>query len=452
MNMQLKHRKLMQEKHPQEKNAAQNRRQFLGQMARRTGMAGLAAYSTLGLSSVGVSGIWVSRAQAATVNGMESRGDGRLVVLMLRGAVDGLSVVVPYTDPNYYAARSSIAIAKPGELDGALRLDAQFGLHPALNILMPYWQRGQLGFVHASGSHDLSRSHFDAQDYMESGTPGRKSTQDGWMNRLATVLAGNQTDANLRLQAVNLGPVMPRILTGPATVASLAQGNAAITRGVLDREPVAEAFARLYSGEDKLAKTVREATATRKEILNSLASDDPKADQGSLSLRGLATDTARLGQLMQRDARVRLAFVPVGGWDTHVNQGNGKGQLANRLQLLGEAIDSLVTGLGHRFQETTVVVMSEFGRTVRQNGNSGTDHGHGNVMWAFGPGVQGGKVHGVWPGLDTSALHEGRDLAVTTDFRQVMGDILVKDFRLSEKQLGIVFPNFSMGKRVGLIA
>jgi uncharacterized protein (DUF1501 family) len=431
------------------KNTHESRRQFLAKMAAAGAPMGLAALGSLG--GLGASGIWLSRVQAATVNGMESRGEGRLVVVMLRGAVDGLSVVAPYADPNYYAARSSIAIARPGELDGVLPLDAMFGLHPALSMLMPLWQRGQLGFVHASGSPDNSRSHFDAQDYMESGTPGRKSTQDGWMNRLATVVAGRQTDENLRLQAVNLGPVMPRIFAGPAAIASLAQGNAAIARGVLDREPVADAFAKLYSGEDKLAKTVREATATRKEILNSLASDDPKADLGALPLRGLATDTARLGQLMQRDARVRLAFVPVGGWDTHVNQGNGKGQLANRLQLLGEAIDALVTGLGHRFQETTVVVMSEFGRTVRQNGNNGTDHGHGNVMWALGAGVKGGKVHGTWPGLETSALHEGRDLAVTTDFRQVVCDVLAKDFRLSERQFNVVFPDFAPSKRTGLI-
>jgi uncharacterized protein (DUF1501 family) len=166
-----------------------------------------------------------------------------------------------------------------------------------------------------------------------------------------------------------------------------------------------------------------------KRNYGSLASDDPKSDQGALSLRGLAVDRARLGQLMQRDARVRLAFVPVGGWDTHVNQGSGKGQLANRLVLLGEALGALIKGLGNRFQETTIVVMSEFGRTVRQNGNNGTDHGHGIVMWAFGAGVQAGKVHSTWPGLENSALNEGRDLAVTTDFRQVISEILARDFR-----------------------
>ncbi len=419
-------------------NPNESRRQFLAHTAMRAGSLGMLA----------ASGIWTSRAVATNLSPL----DGRLVVIMLRGAVDGLSVVAPYGDPNYYASRSSIAIARPGELDGVMRLDSLFGLHPALAVLMPYWERGELGFVQASGSHDQTRSHFDAQDFMESGTPGRKSTQDGWMNRLATVVSGSQSDLALRLQAVNLGPVMPRIFVGAAPIASLAQGNAALARGVLDREPVADAFAKLYAGEDRLSKTVREASATRREIMSSLASDDPKADQGALSLRGLAVDTGRLGQLMQRDARVRLAFVPVGGWDTHVNQGAGKGQLANRLLLLGEAIDALIKGLGQRFQETTVVVMSEFGRTVRQNGNTGTDHGHGNVMWAFGSGVQGGKVHGSWPGLEAAALHEGRDLAVTSDFRQVLSEILKRDFRLTDKQLNVVFPDFRLNKTSGLIA
>jgi uncharacterized protein (DUF1501 family) len=385
--------------------------------------------------SLSASGMWASLTHAANMNGTS-----RLVVIMLRGAVDGLSVVAPYADPNYYAARPTIAIAKPGQTDGLLRLDNMFGLHPSLAMLMPYWERAQLGFIHASGSHDSTRSHFDAQDYMESGTPGKKSTQDGWLNRLAVSLNQENVEASRRLQAVNLGPVMPRIFAGSSPVASLAQGNAAVTKGVLDKAPVADAFSKLYAGNDKLSETVREATATRKEIMTSLASDDPKADQGALSLRGLAQDTARLGQLMQRDARVKLAFVPVGGWDTHVNQGNGKGQLATRLQLLGEAIDALIQNMGDRFGDTTIVVMSEFGRTVKQNGNQGTDHGHGNVMWTLGGKITGGQVAGKWPGLETSALNESRDLAITTDFREPIINILEQKFGLSDRQLASVFP------------
>ncbi len=397
--------------------------------------------SLTGLSALALSAMWVSHSNAAE---SQNSNNSRLVVLMLRGAVDGLSVVAPFAEPNYYAARPNIAIARPGDTDGLIQLDHLFGLHPALSMLAPYWARKQLAFIHASGSHDASRSHFDAQDYMESGTPGKKSTKDGWLNRLAQVMAAENVSASQRLQAVNLGPVMPRIFSGSAAVASLAQGNAAIVKGVLDRQNVAAAFSQLYSESDSLSETVREAAATRKEILSALASDDPKADIGALSLRGLAQDTARLGQLIQIDPRVRLAFVPVGGWDTHVNQGSGKGQLANRLLLLGEAIDALAKNMGDRFKDTTILVMSEFGRTLRQNGNQGTDHGHGNVMWALGgyPKLMGGQVHGTWPGLEKSDLNDGRDLAITTDFRQVICNVLEQTFQLTDKQLGSVFPEF----------
>jgi uncharacterized protein (DUF1501 family) len=402
------------------------------------------------LSIQGLSGIQVARAQTSSRNNEQQ---ARLVVIMLRGAMDGLSLLSPYGDSAYFQARSSIAIAKPGETDGSIALNNLHGLHPAFAPLMPYWESKQLAFIHASGSHDSTRSHFDAQDYMESATPGRKSTPDGWLNRLATTLIqGNQEANNQRLQAVNLGPTMPRIFTGSATVASLASGNAATAKGVLDRPNWTQAFNGLYSGDDKLSATVREATATRREIIDKLVSDDPKADVGSLSLNGLAADTARLGQLMVRDARVRLAFVPVGGWDTHVNQGNGKGQLANRFMLLAQAIDALASSLGDRLKDTNILVMSEFGRTVRQNGNNGTDHGHGNVAFVLGGGVAGGQVLGRWPGLEQSALYENRDLAITTDFRDVIAEILEQRFRLSDNQLTSVIPNMAQRQRVGLLA
>jgi uncharacterized protein (DUF1501 family) len=402
------------------------------------------------LSVQGLSGIQVARAQTSSRNNDQQ---ARLVVIMLRGAMDGLSLLSPFGDSAYFQSRSSIAIAKPGETDGSIALNNLHGLHPAFAPLMPYWESKQLAFIHASGSHDSTRSHFDAQDYMESATPGRKSTADGWLNRLATTLIqGNQEANNQRLQAVNLGPTMPRIFTGSATVASLASGNAATAKGVLDKPNWTQAFNGLYSGDDKLSATVREATATRREIIDKLVSDDPKADVGSLSLNGLAADTARLGQLMVRDARVRLAFVPVGGWDTHVNQGNGKGQLANRFMLLAQAIDALASSLGDRLKDTNILVMSEFGRTVRQNGNNGTDHGHGNVAFVLGGGVAGGQVLGRWPGLEQSALYENRDLAITTDFRDVIAEILEQRFRLGDNQLTSVIPNMAQRQRVGLLA
>jgi uncharacterized protein (DUF1501 family) len=208
----------------------------------------------------------------------------------------------------------------------------------------------------------------------------------------------------------------------------------------------------LYVGDDRLSQVVREATATRGEIMGDLASDDPKADVGALSLNGLPRDTARLGQLMARDRRIRLAFVPVGGWDTHAAQGSGKGQLTNRFALLAQSLDALATALGDRLGETTVLVMSEFGRTMKQNGTNGTDHGHGNVAFALGGGVKGGRVLGAWPGLDTPALYEGRDLAVTTDFRDIIAELLERNFKLDDRQLAHVLPGMSRRQRVGLLA
>jgi uncharacterized protein (DUF1501 family) len=395
-----------------------------------------------------VAGIRVARAQAPAAPSQP-----RIVVVLLRGAMDGLSLVVPHGERAYYAERSTIAIARPGEEGGAIRLNNLFGLNPGFAALMPYWERHQLAFIHASGSPDPTRSHFDAQDYMESATPGRKSTPDGWLNRLASVLAGpDSTPASQRLQALNLGPVMPRIFAGAAPVASLASGNAALRKGSLDHPVMATAFTDMYAGDDRVSQVVREAAVTRGEIMNEMGSDDPKGESDSLPLQGLSRDTARLGQLMARDARVRLAFVPVGGWDTHANQGGGKGQLTNRFTLLAQAVDSLAKGLGDRLNETNIVVLSEFGRTVRQNGTNGTDHGHGNVAWVLGGGVKGGRVLGQWPGLESASLYEGRDLAITTDFRDIVADLLEQRFRLGDRQLARVLPGMDSRKPVGLFS
>lgn len=397
-------------------------------------------------AAAGLGGIRIARAQTT------ARAQPRLVVVMLRGAMDGLSLLAPHGEPAYYQERPVIAIPRPGEEGGLIPLTSLFGLNPGFAAMLPYWQAKQMAFVHASGSPDATRSHFDAQDYMESATPGRKSTPDGWLNRLSSVLAGpGATPAAQRLQALNLGPTMPRIFAGDAAVASLASGGSALAKGSLDRPELASAFAQLYAGEDRLSMTVREATATRGEIMNKFASDDPQADVGALSLIGLPRDTARLGQLMARDARVRLAFVPVGGWDTHANQGGARGQLSNRFALLAQSLDALAKGLGERMSETTVLVLSEFGRTVRQNGTNGTDHGHGNVAMLMGGGVKGGQIAGRWPGLDPASRYEGRDLAVTTDFRDIIADVLEQRFKLGDTQLARVLPVMDRRTAVGIL-
>ncbi len=378
----------------------------------------------------------------------------RLVVVFLRGAVDGLNVVVPHADAGYYRARPTIALAPPGDASGVIDLDGRFGLHPALAPLLPMWQSGTLGFVHACGSNDPTRSHFDAQDYMESATPGRKSTPDGWMNRLLGTLAGDTPT-----RAISVGPVLPRIYAGPHRVASIATGAAADRPLAIERPTIAAAFGQLYDGNDKLSVAYQDSLKARRDVRSALERPDAgaqstemmAANNGAPLPNGFPADAARLARLMRNDPRVQLAFTALGGWDTHANQGAAEGQLANRLQPLGAGLAALASGLGAVFDQTMVVVVSEFGRTVRQNGNGGTDHGHGNVIWLMGGSLAGGKVLGQWPGLADDSLHEGRDLAVTTDFRDVLAALARQHLGLSDAEIAAVLPDFAAGRPLGLI-
>ena len=361
----------------------------------------------------------------------------KLIVIMLRGAVDGMNVVAPLADPNYRRLRPSIGLDLPGTEGGALDLDGYFGLHPALAPLMPLWQQKKLAFVHASGSPDPTRSHFDAQDYMESATPGRKNTQDGWMNRLLGALPGPSAPT----RALSIGPVMPRILSGPAVAINLANGAAGTRADILDRPAMGNAFDQLYAGHARFGRVYQDGRRAHKDVVEaSMNREMQAADNGAPLPNGFPDDAARLATLMRNDGRIQLAFVALGGWDTHANQGAGSGQLANRLAPLGLGLATLATRLGPLFDDTTVVVMSEFGRTARENGNGGTDHGHGNAMWVMGGGVAGGKVYGDWQGVGDSALNEGRDLPVTTDFRLVLAQVAERHLRLPDSQLAALFP------------
>lgn len=389
----------------------------------------LTLLSTSGFVLVGENG-WAARAPDGGKN------PKRLVVVFLRGAVDGLNVVIPYGESAYYAARPSIAIPRPSDNGGALKLDGQFALHPALSSMMPFWEKGTLAFVHASGSPDGSRSHFDAQDYMETGTPGLKSTPDGWLNRLLGVFPGTRSAT----EAISVGPVLPRILAGRAAATNLALGKAAIQPTALDRPEIQEAFDQLYKGSDALSVAYREGQSSRKKIMSELTQEMSQADMGAPSPVGFADQAKKLGRLISRDSTIKAAFIGLGGWDTHINQGSVAGQLPNRLKALGETLSTFAQALGPVYSDTVILVMSEFGRTVHENGNTGTDHGHGNVMWVMGGNVKGGKVYGQWPGLSGSALYEGRDLAVTTDFRQVIAAVLEAQFGLSSTQLARVIP------------
>jgi uncharacterized protein (DUF1501 family) len=361
----------------------------------------------------------------------------KLVVVMLRGAVDGLNVVAPVGDQNYLRLRPTIGLAAPGTEGGAINLDGYFGLHPALASLQPLWQEKKLAFVHASGSPDGTRSHFDAQDYMESATPGRKSTPDGWMNRLVAQLPGTSTPSRL----LGIGPVMPRILSGGAAAINLPNGAAGTKANVLDRPAIGSAFDQLYAANERFGRAYEDGKSAHKEVMEAAESREMQmADRGAPLPNGFPDDAARLATLMRNDPRIQLAFVALGGWDTHTNQGSARGQLANRLAPLGQGLAVLAQRLGPLFDDTTVIVMSEFGRTAHENGNGGTDHGHGNVMWVLGGRIDGGKVHGDWPGIADGALNEGRDLAVTTDFRSVLAQVAERHLRLGDAALAQVFP------------
>ncbi len=361
----------------------------------------------------------------------------KLIVIMLRGAVDGMNVVAPVGDPNYLQLRPTIGLSAPGADGGVLDLDGYFGLHPALAPLLPLWQQKKLAFVHASGSPDPTRSHFDAQDYMESATPGVKSTPDGWLNRLVAALPGAPSPS----RALSIGPVMPRILAGSAAAMNLPNGPAATRADVLDRPAIGGAFDQLYAGNPRFGRAYQEGRDAHKEVMQgAMHGEMQAADNGAPLPNGFPDDAARLATLMRNTPGIQVAFVALGGWDTHANQGAGTGQLANRLAPLGLGLATLAQRLGPMFDDTTVIVMSEFGRTAHENGNGGTDHGHGNAMWLLGGPVAGGKVYGDWQGVGDAALNEGRDLPVTTDFRAVLAQIAERHLRLPDSALARLFP------------
>lgn len=390
-------------------------------------------------ASLAAWGLYLLGSHGWAASSPEAGSQRRLIVVFLRGAVDGLSVVVPYGDSQYYDARPTIAIPRLG--DGALLElgDGHFGVNPAMAPLMPQWRDRTLGFVHACGSPDPSRSHFEAQDYMETGTPGVKSTSDGWMNRLLGVLPGAHDAA----EAINLGPTTPRIFSGRFPVANMGLGKNAAKPIAVDRPIVGEAFARMYSGSDPLSRAYREGIAARKKLLADLDQDMTEAAGGAPSASQTTDYTLELGRLIAHDPGIRLAFIALSGWDTHVSQGAAKGQLYNHLKPLSDGLSSLVTALGPTYADSVVIVISEFGRTLHENGNGGTDHGHGNVLWIMGGRIKGGRVYGQWPGLAEADLYQGRDLAITTDFRSPVCAVLKTHMRLSDGQIDRVFPNFS---------
>ncbi len=365
-----------------------------------------------------------------------------LITIFQRGAVDGLNMVVPYGESDYYSLRPTIAIQSPKKADGAVDLDGFFGLHPSLKPFESLWKSKQLEVIHSVGSPDNTRSHFDAQDYMEAGTPGVKSTRDGWLNRVLQT----QTEAKVSpFRAVSMTSQVPRSLIGRApTIAMTNLADFSIQAGQYTNA-VQGGFEGIWQDKvsDQLGNTGKETF----EAVNFLKQANPakyKPENGANYPNSpFGRSLLQIAQLVKSGVGLEIAFTDTPGlnWDTHANEGGARGQLGNLLRDFGASIAALTTDLGTRMDDVVILTMSEFGRTARQNGTGGTDHGHGNAMFVIGNSVKGGKVYGDWKGLKPDQLNEGRDLAVTTDFRDVFGEVAQK--HLGNKNLDKVFPGYS---------
>lgn len=397
----------------------------------------------LSLLTLGLSPSFLQR----TALGMPLPRAGRgktLIVLFQRGAADALNVLVPFGDPHYAAARPQLAIASPARRNGtlgAIDLDGFFGLHPAMTAFKPLWDQGLLAPIHAVGSPSATRSHFDAQDYMETGTPDRKGTVDGWLNRYLAVAGTCEACPPTPFRAVSMTPQTPRILEGNAAVVAMnALEEFSIRSSGTAAERRLEALYRTGS-----ADVVHGSGTDMFEALKVLRAANPQQYRPRAGVTyprsPFGQHLLQIAQLIKAGVGLEVAFADVGGWDTHVNQGAAEGQLANRLRDFSQSVAALVADLDDRMDDVVILTCSEFGRTVRQNGTGGTDHGHAGAMFVIGGALQGARtVHGRWPGLAPEQLHEGRDLALTTDFRAVFSELTAR--HLGARDLSTVFPGY----------
>jgi uncharacterized protein (DUF1501 family) len=402
--------------------------------------------SALAMFGVGVMPGWLSRSLYAA-DSSENR-KKILVAIFQRGAVDGLNMVVPFGEQRYYDLRPSIAIPRPdGTSNSAVDLDGFFGLHPALAPLKTMYDAQHLAIVDAVGSPDPTRSHFDAQDYMESGTPGFHGATDGWLNRALPKEPG----APSPLRAISLGDNLARTLRG--------HNDAVAVRSLNDfqvHDPSGAAtFESMYENSlDTMLHGTAKETFSAVKIMQSIQKQTyVPANGAAYPNGGFGKSLQQIAQLIKANVGVEVAFADIGGWDTHVNEAGGQptnGQLANNLAQFGQSLAAFYQDLGDRMQDVTLVTMSEFGRTVKENGDRGTDHGHANAMFVLGGDVRGGKIYGEWPGLQDEQLYEGRDLALTTDFRDVLGELVAR--HLGNRNLRSVFPGYESPKFRGLLS
>ena len=396
--------------------------------------------SALAMVGAGAAPLWLERALYAA--GTPAPRKKILVAIFQRGAADGLNVVVPHGESAYYSLRPTIAIPRPSSLaekrgQCAIDLDGFFGMHPALAPLKPLFDQQHLAIVDAVGSPDPTRSHFDAQDYMESGTPGLKSTESGWMNRALAKPVGKPSP----VRAVALGPELPRTLRGAQGAVSMQSIGAFQVR---DQQAAAEFQHMFEASDDPVLQSTARETFEAMAMLQSIQKQPYTPAAGAEYPRApLGESLKQIAQLIKADVGMEMAFADIGNWDHHVQevgQTASEGKLADLLRTFGQALSAFWTDLGGRMQDVAVVTMSEFGRTARENGDRGTDHGHANCMFVMGGGVKGGKVYGRWPGLAPERLYEGRDLALTTDFRDVLGELVAR--HLGNPTLSGVFPGY----------
>lgn len=368
-----------------------------------------------------------------------------LICLFQRGAADALNMIVPHGERAYYSMRPSIAIPRPAGLgspsgaDGAaIDLDGFFGLHPALAPMKPLWDRGLLAPIVAVGSPSTTRSHFDAQDYMETATPDVKGTTDGWLNRYLAA-KGTCAECANPFRAVAMTQQTPRILEGPAETVAMNSIDEFTVRATGTDVQRLEALYKTGSadlvhgtGTEMFEAVKMLKAANPAKYLPQNGAEYPRSQFGSRLMQ--------IAQLIRANVGLEVAFADVGGWDTHVNQGSSTGQLAARLDDFAKSINALATDLGDKMGDVVIMTMSEFGRMASENGNRGTDHGHAGAEFIIGGSVKGGKIHGKWPGLEREQLYEGRDLALTTDFRAVFSEVASK--HLGAAKLEQIFPGY----------
>ncbi|MFK7954503.1 MAG: DUF1501 domain-containing protein [Lysobacterales bacterium] len=365
-----------------------------------------------------------------------------LIVVFQRGAADGMNMVVPYTEGAYYDARPTVAIGEPGSTGGALDLDGFYGLHPDMASLLPLYQSGALGIVHAAGSPGDSRSHFDAQDFMEKGSLEKGLVFDGWLNRHLTALSGQMAET---FSAVGFGNSLPLSLRGATPSVGVKQlGDYALAAPDQWLPAIRENIVSLFDQQQSLDVVAGSIL----ESVDLLAAADPLSipvtNGAEYPDNTFGTQMSQLAQLIKADLGLEMAAVDINGWDHHDRQNDDFGPLAGAF---AQGLAAFHADMGEAMSGITVVTMTEFGRRLGENASEGTDHGHGSVMFALGGGVNGGQVMADWPGLAPDNLNRG-DLEVTTDFRTVLAEALVK--RAGSTSISSTFPGFDGPQSVGL--